>query len=245
MRTALTIAGADPSGGAGIQSDIAAFRAFGVTPLSVITALTAQNGVKVRSAQPVSARFVARQIDVLLEEFSVDSVKIGMIGNRENTAAIRRLIKKHNLKNVVLDTVLRSSNGFPLIDKKGVEAIKKLLPLVTIVTPNLMEAEALTGIKAVDADGMEEAARRLHSMGATFALVKGGHLDGEPIDILYDGKRFTRFAGRRIAGTDKRLHGTGCLLSAAIAAGLAKGESVKRAVRGAKAYVERVIEKRV
>lgn len=244
MRTALTIAGADPSGGAGIQSDIAAFRAFGVTPLSVITALTAQNGVKVRSVQPVPARFVARQIDVLIEEFRIDSVKIGMIGSHGNAIAIKRLIKKHCLKNIVLDTVLRSSGGFPLIDKKGVETIKKLLPLVTIVTPNLMEAEALTGIKAVDADGMEEAARKLHSMGAPFALVKGGHLDNEPMDILYDGRRFTRFTGKRIEGTDKRLHGTGCLLSAAIAAGLAKGESVKRAVRGAKAYVEQTLEKR-
>ncbi len=244
MKTALTIAGADPSGGAGIQSDIITFRDFGLNAASVITALTAQNGVRVRAVLPVPARFIARQITTLLEEFDIASVKIGMVGSGENAAAIARVIKRNKLKNIVLDTVLRSSGGQRLIDRNGVEGIKTLIPLSAVVTPNLMEASALTGLPVRDLEAMEEAARRIHSMGAGSVLVKGGHLKGDPVDILYDGKRFTRFTGRRLEGGAKKLHGTGCILSAAIAAGLARGRGVRRSAADAKAYVEETLRQR-
>ncbi|MFQ5735998.1 MAG: bifunctional hydroxymethylpyrimidine kinase/phosphomethylpyrimidine kinase [Thermodesulfobacteriota bacterium] len=244
MRTSLTIAGADPSGGAGLQSDIATFRAFGVNALSVATALTAQNGVRVRAVQPVSPRFLTRQITVLLEEFTVDSVKIGMLATAANALAVARLIKAGRLGNVVLDTVLRSSSGRALIDKGGVEAIRKLIPLSTVATPNLAEASALTGIRVRDVEGMEEAARALGALGARYVLVTGGHLEGAPVDVLYDGRRLTRFTGRRLAGGAGQLHGTGCLLSAAIAAGLARGRGARRSVGDARAYVEDTLRHR-
>ncbi|MDP2688530.1 MAG: hydroxymethylpyrimidine/phosphomethylpyrimidine kinase, partial [Deltaproteobacteria bacterium] len=158
--------------------------------------------------------------------------------------AIARVIKRNKLKNIVLDTVLRSSGGKALIDRNGVEGIKTLIPLSAVVTPNLMEASALTGLPVRDTEAMEEAARRIRSMGAQAVLVKGGHLKGDPVDILYDGKRFTRFTGRRLEGGAKKLHGTGCILSAAIAAGLARGMGVRRAAADAKAYVEETLRQR-
>jgi len=244
MRSSLTIAGSDPTGGAGIQSDIATFRAFGLNALSAITAITAQDGEKVFTVEPVSPRLLTRQAAVLLKAFDVSSVKIGMLGSAQNAAAVGRLIKKAALENVVLDTVLSSSGGRPLIGKGGVEAVKRLIPLCRIVTPNLTEASLLAGIKVVDGPSMETAALLLHSMGAPFVLVKGGHLKGAPTDLLYDGRVFTRFPGARVSGDAKRLHGTGCMLSAAIAASLAKGRGVRRAIEDAKAFVEESLKGR-
>lgn len=244
MKSSLTIAGSDPSGGAGVQSDIATFRAFGLNPLSAITAITAQNGKKVFASAPVASRLVTRQVTALLGEFDIRSVKIGMLGSTENAAAVTRLLKKSALKNVVLDTVIRSSSGYPLIGKGGVEAVRRLVPLSTVVTPNLAEASLLTGMKVDGEEAMERAALLLHSMGAPFVLVKGGHLDGAPVDLLYNGRVFTRFPGKRVSGGAKRTHGTGCMLSAGIAAGLAKGKSVRRAVADAKAFVEESLKGR-
>lgn len=244
MKSSLTIAGSDPSGGAGVQSDIATLRAFGVNALSAITAITAQNGEKVFAVEPVSPRLLTRQVTVLLDAFDISSVKIGMLGSVANARAVERLIKKTALENVVLDTVLSSSGGHPLIGKNGVEAIKRLIPLCRIVTPNLAEAARLTGMKVDDEGSMERAALLLHSMGAPFVLVKGGHLKGAPTDLLYDGRVFLRFAGARVNGGEKRTHGTGCILSAGIAAGLAKGRGVKRAVEDAKAFVEESLKGR-
>ncbi len=244
MRSALAIAGFDPSGSAGVSSDALTFTRFGLRPLCAITALTAQNGVKVRAVQAVSARFLVRQVTVLLEEFNVRAVKIGMLGSLENAAAVARLIKRRGLPNVVLDTPLRSSDGFPLIGGNAREALKPLIQLSRVVTPNVTEASALSGVMITDVEGMEEAARRLSAMGAANVLVKGGHLKGAPVDVLYDGRRFTRFTGTRVRGGAARLHGTGCLLSAAIAASLAKGRGVRASVEAAKAYVEETLRSR-
>lgn len=244
LKTCLTIAGSDPSGWAGVQSDLKTFDALGVRGVSAIAALTAQNRVKVKATLDVPPQFLIKQIETLLEESRVDAVKIGMTGSAGNVTALIRLFKRRKFKNIVLDPVMRSTSGAALLDKKGIAAIKRLLPLVTIVTPNLAEAEILSGEKVKDVRGMEEAASRIHSLGVPFVLVKGGHLKGAPVDVLFDGKGFHYFKGRRIRAGRAELHGTGCMLSAAIAVGLAKGLPVIEAIKRAKAFVEGAIGKR-
>jgi len=244
VKAALTIAGSDPTGGAGIQADIAAFRSFGLLALSAITAITAQDGERVFMVEPVCARTLTRQVTALAGSFDIRSVKIGMLGSAENAAAIAQLIKKTGLGNVVLDTVLRSSGGRALMDRNGVEAIRALMPLCRLTTPNMDEAGRIAGMKVVDENSMEMAATFIHSMGAPNVLITGGHLEGAPTDLLYDGRVFSRFAGTRVPGGARRLHGTGCMLSAATAAGLAKGRSVKMAIADAKAYVEESLKAR-
>lgn len=244
MKTILAIAGFDPSGGAGLLRDLKTFEDLGCRGVSVATALTAQNSLRVSSTLAIPPGFLEKQVVTLLEELTVDAVKIGMTGSSANIRAIASLIKRKGLRNVVLDTVLVSTSGYPLLDKKGVPALKKLLPLVKIVTPNIPEASALTGLVINGIRGMEEAARALHSMGAPSVLVKGGHLKGSPVDILYDGTGFKRFTGKRIRGGKKRFHGTGCILSSAIAAGCAKGHNLERSVKEAKEYLNRILTER-
>ncbi|HAO94195.1 MAG: bifunctional hydroxymethylpyrimidine kinase/phosphomethylpyrimidine kinase [Deltaproteobacteria bacterium GWC2_56_8] len=244
MRTALTIAGADPSGGAGIQADLKVFEAFGIKGLSAITALTAQDGHAVHAVLPVPPEFLLREITVLLKKYRVDAVKVGMLGTGENAIALAGLFKKTGLKNIVLDTVLASTGGRPLIDEGGAGAVKKLLKYACIVTPNLREASILTGMDIGDLQSMEEAARSIHSLGARSVLVKGGHLAGNPVDVLFDGKRFDYFKGRRLKGNTERFHGTGCILSAGIAASLAKGRGVKKAVEEARERLASILKKR-
>lgn len=244
MSIALTIAGADPTGGAGIQADIKTFEAFGVMGLSAITALTAQDGNAVASTRPVSPAFLKEQISVLCKKFKIDAMKIGMLGTAKNARAVTELIKEYRLKNIVLDTVLRSTGGYPLIKGDGIKAIKEMLAFVTIATPNLHEASMISGIGIKDTEGMEEAAKAIADFGPRYVLLKGGHLKTDPVDILYDGKKFEYFHGKRLKGDAERLHGTGCILSAGIAAGLAKGGSAEKAVEGAREFLMRVLKGR-
>ncbi|MBI5493064.1 MAG: bifunctional hydroxymethylpyrimidine kinase/phosphomethylpyrimidine kinase [Deltaproteobacteria bacterium] len=244
MKTALTIAGADPSGGAGIQTDLKAFSSFGVLGLSVITSLTAQNNGAVRAKLVIPPSFLRKQVDALVEEFRIDAVKVGMLGSSANATAVARVIERYGLKNVVLDTVLSSTGGFPLIDGKGVEAIRKLARRSTVITPNIPEAEALSGVEIKTVEEMEKAAKEIFALGPEYVLIKGGHLKGSPVDVLYDGRRFDRFPGARVRGRAGRFHGTGCILSAGIAAGLANGRPVRKAVAEAKGYLEKVIRER-
>lgn len=245
MKTVLTIAGSDPSGGAGIQSDLRTFLAFKVRGLSAVTAVTAQNSKRVKSVLPVPGRLLNEQLELLLEEFTIDAAKTGMTGSTENLRVLRRLLKSIPVPNLVIDTVLRSTAGKPLLDKDGAKEMKTILPYARIVTPNLPEAQALTGIRIAGIPDMELAAKALFEMGAQNVLVKGGHLGEEPIDVLYDGKSFTYFKGKRIKGDPPAFHGTGCMLSAAIAAGLAKGRSVRTAVKKAKRFLEAELRQRV
>lgn len=253
----LTIAGADPSGGAGIQRDIKTFRDFGLNGLSVITALTAQNQKRVKAVLPVSASFVIKQINCLLDEYSIGVVKLGMLARADIVNALTRLFKRTRFKNIVLDPVLMSSSGYHLMDKGGVTCLKRLLlPLATIVTPNLNEAAILAGMKRVsNLEEMKLAAIKIKKLGPMFVLVKGGHLKGvrsqksgvrrkneKAVDILYDGREFKTFASKMI---DKEIHGTGCILSAAIVSLLAKGMGVEDAVKRAKAYTTRVIKESI
>lgn len=244
MKTVLTIAGFDPSGWAGLQADLSVFAALGARGLSVAAALTAQNCLEVKAALPVPASFVKKQVFALLEEFKVDAVKIGMLGTAANIKAVVEIIRDAKLKNVVLDPVMISTSGYPLMKGRGAAAYKTLLPLVTVVTPNLAEAEALAGMVVNDLDSMKAAALILTGLGARSALVKGGHLKGAAIDVLYDGKQYQCFSARRLKGSHKKFHGTGCILSAAIAVGLAKGYSIGRSVEEAKeGLIERLKER--
>ncbi|MBI5560684.1 MAG: bifunctional hydroxymethylpyrimidine kinase/phosphomethylpyrimidine kinase [Deltaproteobacteria bacterium] len=244
MKKVLTIGGSDPSGWAGVGADILTFAKFGVRGFSAMTAITAQTEKGVKAIEPVSMRVLKKQIETLLNEHSIDGVKIGMLATPETADMVARLIKKWKLKNVVLDPILRSTGGFPLIGKGGIMAIKRLLPLVTVATPNLDEAEILSKMRVKTVEDMKEAAKKIRSLGAAYVLIKGGHLKGSPVDVLYDGKKISCYRGRRLKEKKEKFHGTGCLLSSAIAAGLAKGNSVARAVKDAKGYVKKILRKR-
>lgn len=246
MITALTIAGSDPSGGAGIQSDLTTFRDFGVLGLSAVASLTAQNFTTVDARMNVPAAFLIKQIAALLREFRFNAVKTGLLGSAENIAAIAGFFKKKAFKDlkIVVDPVMRSSSGKGLIDKDGLSGLKKLISVSTLATPNIAEAEALTGLKILDESDMEEAAGMIYASGPLNVLIKGGHLKGDPVDILYGEKGVHYFSGKRIRAGEKALHGTGCMLSAGIAAGLARGTPLIASISRAKEYVEDTVRKR-
>ena len=239
-KTVLTIAASDPSGGAGVQRDITVFADFGLTGLSAITALTIQNQKKVKAVLPVPAAFVIEQINTLLEENTIDVVKLGMLTKAETVMALAALFKKKRFKKVVVDSVLVSSSGYPLLDKKGIILLKeRLLPFATIVTPNLNEAAILAGMKKIsNIEEMKLAAVKIKELKPVFVLIKGGHLKGKAVDVLYDGKGFKTFEAERIKG---RLHGTGCIFSSAIASCLANGMDMITSIKKAKLYTAGLI----
>lgn len=242
MKTALTIAGSDSSGGAGIQADIKSISANGVYAMSVITAITAQNTMGVFDIQDVSPEMIEKQIEVIFDDIKVDAVKIGMVSKIESIKAISRSLRRiDNLPKIVLDPVMVSTSGYKLLSDDAKDTlIKELFPLATLITPNILEAEEILGIKIDNIDDMKEAATRLNELGSKAVLVKGGHLKGEATDLLYDGVEFTYFKQERI--NTKNTHGTGCTLSSAIAANLAKGMTMKEAVSIGKEYITKAIE---
>ncbi len=237
---ALTIAGSDSGGGAGIQADLKTFSAFRVFGMSVVTAITAQNSVGVQGVHNVPPEFVSMQLDSVLSDFGTDAAKCGML----STAAIIRVVaaklREYRVEKLVVDPVMIAKSGDALLERDAREAlIAEVLPLALVVTPNLHEASALGGIPIGSREDMEEAARKIGKLGPRHVLVKGGHLKGEAVDILFDGREFTAFSVPRIESANT--HGTGCTFSAAIAAGLAQGRPLAEAVREAKAYVTRAI----
>ncbi|HEX2439002.1 MAG TPA: bifunctional hydroxymethylpyrimidine kinase/phosphomethylpyrimidine kinase [Methylomirabilota bacterium] len=237
---ALTIAGSDSGGGAGIQADLKTFSAFRVFGMSVITAVTAQNSLGVTGVHDVPPDFVALQIDAVLDDFGADAVKLGMLSTAPIIRAVAARLAAHGQGRIVLDPVMIAKSGAPLLQPQARAAlIEAMLPLAEVVTPNLHEAAVLADLPVETEKDMEEAARRIHRQGPRHVLVKGGHLAGAANDLLYDGRAFTRFTGARIESTNT--HGTGCTLSAAIAAGLAQGAPLVEAVREAKAYVTAAI----
>ncbi len=240
---ALTIAGSDSGGGAGIQADLKTFSAFGVYGMSAITALTAQNTIGVDAVHEVPIDFIAKQIDAVVSDIGVDAVKIGMLGTASIVEMVASKIREHRLQQLVLDPVMISKSGHALLAEDARAALRELLlPISLVLTPNLMEAAALTKMPIGNLASMKEAARIFSQWGAKWIVMKGGHLEGDEdaIDLLYDGHEFTEFRTKRIA--TKNTHGTGCTFSAAIAAGLARGHSLKDAVALAKRYVTRAIE---
>jgi hydroxymethylpyrimidine/phosphomethylpyrimidine kinase len=243
MRTALTIAGSDSSGGAGIQADLKTFQALGVFGMSAVTAVTVQNTQKVYDIQEMAPHIVAGQIECIFEDIPVHAVKIGMVASVDLIKAIAQaLCKIDPLPPVVLDPVMISKSGYALLASDARDAlIQHLFPLALVVTPNLPEAEDLLGRKIVGTDDMKAAAKDVAGLGAKMAVVKGGHLeDGDATDVLFDGKEYRYLEHRRIA-TDNT-HGTGCTFSSAIAAHLALGKPFFDAVTLAKRYITGAIE---
>jgi hydroxymethylpyrimidine/phosphomethylpyrimidine kinase len=235
---ALTIAGSDPSGGAGVQADLKTFAALGVYGASVLTALTAQNTQGVRAIHDVPPAFIAAQLDALFADLKIRAVKIGMLSRSAVIDAVSAALEKHRAKNVVLDPVMVATSGDALLVPAAVNALRqKLIPKALVVTPNLPEAAALLGAsQARNEREMEIQAREILVLGAKHVLIKGGHGAGEEsVDLLVSLKETYRFAAKRAA--TKNTHGTGCALSSAVAAGLAKGLALREAVRAAKDYV--------
>ena len=242
VRTALTIAGSDSGGGAGIQADLKTFSALGVFGMSAITAITAQNTMGVTAVHEIPPEIVAAQIDAVVTDIGADAAKTGMIGNSEIIRVVVAKVREHGISTLVVDPVMVATSGDRLLREDAVDALRaELLPLATVVTPNLPEAEVLTGLDVSTVAEMREAARVIVGLGARSALVKGGHLAGDAIDVFYDGSSFTELPARRIETTST--HGTGCTLASAIAALLARGESLESAIGGAKVYLTAAIER--
>lgn len=242
MKRALTIAGSDSGGGAGIQADLKTFAARGVFGMSAITALTAQNTLGVQGVLEIPPEFVAEQIDSVVRDIGVDVVKTGMIANAGIIEIVASKIREYRLASLVVDPVMMAKSGDPLLHPEArATLIRALLPLATVVTPNLPEAQVLSGLEIATLDDMRRAARAIYSLGPKNIVVKGGHLvDPEKsIDVLFDGERFEEFSAPRIE--TKNTHGTGCTFASAIAAELAKGATVNDAVRIAKEYLTEVL----
>jgi hydroxymethylpyrimidine/phosphomethylpyrimidine kinase len=239
---AVTIAGSDSSGGAGIQADLKTFAALGVYGASIVTVLTAQNTEKIAAILDVPADFIAAQIDAVFFDLPVDAVKIGMLSRAAAIEAVARGLVRHKAKNIVLDPVMVASSGDRLLAADAVGALRRLLiPRALVVTPNLPEAAALTGASLARNEAeMEVQARKILALGARNVLIKGGHGDGErSVDLLIGQGEVVRLSAKRIA--TKNTHGTGCTLSSAIAAGLAKGRDLVAATQDAKAFVTAAI----
>ncbi len=239
---ALTIAGSDPSGGAGIQADLKTFHQFGVYGEAVITLLTVQNTRAVSAVETVRPEFVAQQISAVLADIPPGAVKTGALGTAAIVEAVAVALSDGPRIPLVVDPVMVSKHGSPLMDAAAEQAlVKLLLPLATLLTPNVPEAEALAGMTIAGEQEMVEAARRIQAFGVCAVLIKGGHLTGnEAIDVLVDGDRVVRFPGRRI--DTNHTHGTGCTYSAAIAAGLAAGNHLYDAIARAKGFLQAAIE---
>ena len=240
LSKALTIAGSDSGGGAGIQADLKTFAALGVYGTSVITSVTAQNTLGVTGAHDLPPDFVAQQLDAVLSDIGTDAAKTGMLSNTGIIAAVAQKVGEYNLKKLVVDPVMVAKGGDHLLAPEANEALKKkLLPLALVVTPNIHEAEVLTGIAISGLPDMEKAARILYGFGTPYVVVKGGHLKDTATDVLFDGSEFHHFPGERFL--TKNTHGTGCTFAAAIAAHLAAGRSVLEAVQGAKEFINTAI----
>ncbi|HSE84068.1 MAG TPA: bifunctional hydroxymethylpyrimidine kinase/phosphomethylpyrimidine kinase [Thermodesulfobacteriota bacterium] len=241
---ALTIAGSDSGGGAGIQADLKTFTAFGVFGMSVLTSITAQNTRAVLGIHDLPPEFVELQIDAVLNDIGADAVKTGMLSNEGIISVVAKKIKQFGIEKLVIDPVMRAKGGDALLRSEAEKALAdQLLPLAFIVTPNLPEAEMLSGMKILSIEEMKEAAKKIRFLGPKYVLVKGGHLEGasESTDILYDGDYSYSFTSPRIK--TKNTHGTGCTYSSAICAGLAKGLYITEAVAEAKTYVTEAIRR--
>ncbi|UKS63595.1 bifunctional hydroxymethylpyrimidine kinase/phosphomethylpyrimidine kinase [Rossellomorea marisflavi] len=245
MKKVLTIAGSDSGGGAGIQADLKTFQELGVFGMSAITAVTAQNTLGVHGIHPVPPCFVGEQMEAIATDLSPDAVKTGMLVDAEMISQVASSIKTLGWSRVVVDPVMVAKGGASLLQEEAVETlINELIPLSFVVTPNIPEAEKLTGIKIITEIDRQNAAKSIHSMGADHVIIKGGHLidssSEQVTDLLYDGDRFHRFTSRR--SNTPHTHGTGCTFSAAVTAQLSKDQPVHEAVSLAKEFISSAIE---
>ncbi len=238
--TAMTIAGSDSGGGAGIQADLKTFSALGVFGTSTLTAITAQNTVGVSAVHEVPTEVISAQIDAVMTDIGADAVKTGMLSSAAIVATVSDAVRRHGIDNLVVDPVMVAKSGDRLLREEAISTIcSDLIPLARVVTPNIPEAEDLTGLSIVSDSEVRRAAEAIFGMGARSVVIKGGHRDGPPTDTLYDGERFLEFTTERIPSTNT--HGTGCTFASAVAAGLARGLDVPSAVQQAKDYVTAAI----
>jgi len=236
----LAIAGFDPCCGAGIAADLKTFAAHGCYGIAAITSVTVQNTQCVEAVHNTPNAELRAQLDVLVKDCTIDAVKIGMLGNRGSSVAVAEFLDANKFAQIVLDPVMKASSGAELLDAGGIKFLgSELLKRVTVVTPNIPEAETLTGLVIKELADMEAAARKLVEMGARGVIIKGGHRE-KPIDVLFDGSEITHLVGDK--GREETLHGTGCTLAAALTAQLAAGRSLMEAATLAKAYVTKAIE---
>jgi len=244
MKRALTIAGSDSGGGAGIQADLKTFSAYGVFGMSAITALTAQNTIGVQGVSEVTPAFISEQITSIMTDIGTDAAKTGMLANPEIVFAVAEAIKKFKIPNVVVDPVMIAKSGDALLSEEARKSIKEnLIPLATVVTPNIFEAESLLGQKIKTLDDMKHAAKELKTSGCEWIVIKGGHYEdkAEAIDVVYNGADFHLLTSERFE--TKNTHGTGCTFSSAIAAGLAKAYSPLTAIQKAKEFITEAIRR--
>jgi hydroxymethylpyrimidine/phosphomethylpyrimidine kinase len=252
MKTALAIAGSDPTGGAGLQADIRVFNHFGVYGLSAVSALTAQNSYEVSGILKIDGKFLEKQLNTLINDIRPDAIKTGMLFSIDAVRAVAKIIKGYELENLVIDPVTISSTGMSLMENGVLDAVKEeLFPLAKVITPNIYEASAISGINIMDEKDMERAAAELKNFGPEIVIITGGHFeevrsqksevrsDEETLDLIYEGKKFHRIRGKKIKG---KYHGTGCAFSAAITACLSKGMSVLDATKKAKEFVNIAIK---
>lgn len=236
MKTALTIAGSDSSGGAGIQADIKTMTMHGIYAMSAITALTAQNTTGVYDMMEATPEFLAKQLDLIFTDIYPDAVKTGMVSSRVLIKVIVEKLTEYNAKNIVVDPVMVSTSGSKLLSDDAITDLKeKLLPLADVVTPNIPEAQVLSGIEIKNREDMIEAARMISETYGTAVLCKGGHSINDANDLLYADGKYTWFEGLRV--NNPNTHGTGCTLSSAIASNLAKGFSLEESVKRSKEYI--------
>ncbi len=236
----LSIAGSDPSSGAGIQADLKTFQALDAFGMVVPAALTVQNSRGVSGVEPISSRILSKQLESLLSDIRPDAIKTGMLLTRQNVDVVASVVKKFRVKNLVVDPVLRSSSGKTLLDPAALASLKKkLFPCALIITPNIPEAEMLTKISIKSETDMDFAAGRLLDLGPSYVLIKGGHRNGPATDTLYGGKTVLSFSTIRRKG---EFHGTGCVLSSAITVFIARGLSVEKAVEKAKQVVDSLLK---
>jgi hydroxymethylpyrimidine/phosphomethylpyrimidine kinase len=242
MRVGLTVAGSDSGGGAGIQADLRTFAAHGLHGTSAITAVTAQNSVRVTDYVALEPRMVVAQIEAVTSDMAVAAAKTGMLANRGIIDAVAAVASRWSVPFLVVDPVMVAKGGDRLLDRDAEQAyVERLFPLATVLTPNLFEAEALLGKPVRTLDDMKAAARELHRRGVRAVVVKGGHLPGDAIDVYFDGTRLEELRAPRIDTANT--HGTGCTYASAIASRLALGDELLEAVRGAKAYLTEAIRR--
>ncbi len=240
VRTALTIAGSDPSGGAGLQADLKTFHQHGVYGMAVVTLLTVQNTVDVKAVEVCNPDIVVSQLVGVLEDIPPNAAKTGALGNASVIRAVAAELQRIKFP-LVVDPVMISKHGAQLLDEAGEGALKeRLLPIAFLVTPNIMEAEVLSGLRIKDSDDMCKAAERILQLGVKHVLIKGGHLEGAAVDVLYSDGEFTLLETKRIA--TQNTHGTGCVFSAALTARLARGESLQNAAKGAKRFITTALQ---
>ena len=236
----MTIAGSDSGGGAGIQADLKTYSALGVFGTSTLTAITAQNTVGVTAVHEIPTDVIAAQIDAVVSDIGADAVKTGMLSSSAIVATVAEAVRRHGITNLVVDPVMVAKSGDRLLREEAIVTIcSELIPLAKVVTPNIPEAEDLTGRAIESDDDVRRAAEAIIGMGAKSVVIKGGHREGPPTDVLYDGEEFLEFTAERIPSTNT--HGTGCTFASAVAAGLAHGLETPAAVRQAKDYVTAAI----